>query len=105
MTDVKQHQMPMRHVVDNAEKAIQIAKDAEMAVRHAQLESNPNKLSAAMAEMEAAQHALTNAQRELVAQDDERFHQQLTQVEEQVTAALHSLDAIAANTQQPKQVR
>ncbi|WP_159885120.1 hypothetical protein [Paenibacillus puerhi] len=105
MTDVKQHQMPQRHVIDNAEKAIQIAKDAEMAVRHAQLESNPHKLAAALAELEAAQHALGKAESQMLAQDHEHYGQQLVQVQDQLEQAQQSLDVTASNTQQPKQVR
>lgn len=105
MTEVNQHQMPLRHVIDNAEKAIQVAKDAEMAVRHAQLESNPHKLQAAMAEMEAAQHALHKAQSQLAAKDNDHHHQELVQVQDQLTQAMQSADVTASNTQQPKQVR
>lgn len=105
MTEVNQHQMPLRHVIDNAEKAIQIAKDAEMAVRHAQLDSDPHKLRAAQAELAAAQRALEKAQSQLDASDNEHQHQQLVQVEDQLNQALQSLDVTASNLQQPKQVR
>ncbi|MEK8132187.1 hypothetical protein WMW72_30240 [Paenibacillus filicis] len=105
MTDVKQHQMPLKHVVDNAEKAIQIAKDAEMAVQHAQLESNPHKLAAALAELEAAQHALGKAASQLDAQDHEHYGQELVQVQDQLNEAQQSLDVTASNTHLPKQVR
>ncbi|SDE37149.1 hypothetical protein SAMN02799630_05279 [Paenibacillus sp. UNCCL117] len=105
MTDVKQHQMPQRHVIDNAEKAIQVAKDAEMAVRHAQLESNPHKLAAALAELEAAQHALGKADSQLEARDQGHLAQELVQVRDQLTQAQQSLDVTASNTQQPRQMR
>ena len=106
MTQVNQHQMPLRHVIDNAEKALQIAKDAEMAVRHAQLESNPHQLQAAIAEMEGAQRALQKAQSQMEAHlDDKREHQELVQVQDQLNQALQSIDVVASNTQQPKQVR
>ncbi|CAG7646329.1 hypothetical protein ACFQI7_23590 [Paenibacillus allorhizosphaerae] len=106
MTQVNQHQMPLRHVIDNAEKALQIAKDAEMAVRHAQLESDPHKLQAAIAEMETAQHTLQKAHSQMEAHlDDKREHQELVQVQEQLNQALQSIDVVASNTQQPKQVR
>lgn len=105
MTQVNQHQMPIRHVIDNAEKAMQIAKDAEMAVRHAQLQSDPHKLSAAIAEMEGAQRALDKAQSQMEAQDHEHHHQELAQVQHQLNQALQSLDVVASNTEQPRQVR
>lgn len=105
MTEVEQHQMPLRHVIDNAEKAIQIAKDAEMAVRHAQIDSDPHKLSAALAELETAQRMLQKAQSQLHAKDTESHHQELTQVENDLTQSLQSMEATASNTQQPKQIR
>lgn len=106
MTQINQHQMPLRHVIDNAEKALQIAKDAEMAVRHAQLDSDPHKLRAAIAEMETAQHTLQKAQSQMQAHwDDKRPHQELLQVQEQLDQALQSIDVVASNTQQPRQIR
>ncbi|MCP3774291.1 hypothetical protein NLX71_13395 [Paenibacillus sp. MZ04-78.2] len=105
MTQVNQHQMPIRHVIDNAEKAIQVAKDAEMAVRHAQLQSDPHKLSAALAEMESAQQALAKAQSQMAAQDHEHHGQELVQVQDQLNQTQQSLDVVASNTEQPKQVR
>ncbi|TVY06861.1 hypothetical protein [Paenibacillus cremeus] len=106
MTQTNQHQMPSRHVIDNAEKAIQVAKDAEMAVRHAQIESNPHKLQAAMAELEAAQHAVAKAQSQMNAHwDDNRPHQELVQVQDDLNQAQQSLEITASNSMQPKQVR
>ncbi|MGG1599372.1 hypothetical protein [Paenibacillus naphthalenovorans] len=105
MTQVNQHQMPIRHVIDNAEKAMQNAKDAEMAVRHAQLQSDPHKLSFAIGEMKAAQHLLEQAQSQIDAQDHGHHHQELAQVQHQLEQALQSLDEVASNTEQPKQIR
>ncbi|MCZ8515540.1 hypothetical protein O9H85_24660 [Paenibacillus filicis] len=105
MTEVNQHQMPLRHVIDNAEKAMQIAKDAEMAVRHAQVQSDPNQLRAALAELEAAQHALHKAQSQLDAKDNDHHHLELTQVQDQLGQMQQSVDVVDSNTQQPKQVR
>lgn len=105
MTEVNQHQTPLKHVVDNAEKAIQIAKDAEMAVRHAQLESDPQRLATAIAQMQTAQRELEKVQSQLDAKDNEHQHQQLIQVQDQLNQALQSADITASNTEQPKQVR
>lgn len=108
MTEVNQHQMPLRHVVDNAEKAIQVAKDAEMAVRHAQLESNPKKLASSIHQLETAQRAVQQAQSQLDAQISEHHHQhkqELEQVQEQLTQSMQSLEVVGANSEQPKQVR
>ncbi|MCS7464927.1 hypothetical protein N0M98_33125 [Paenibacillus doosanensis] len=108
MTEVNQHQMPLRHVIDNAEKAIQVAKDAEMAVRHAQLESNPNKLASAVAQLETAQRAVQQAQSQIDAQLGFHHHQheqELKQVQEQLNQSLQSVEIVGDNTQQPKQMR
>ncbi|AFC27798.1 hypothetical protein PM3016_850 [Paenibacillus mucilaginosus 3016] len=107
MTEVNQHQMPNRHVIDNVEKAIQVAKDAEMAVRHAQLESNPQKLRTALAQLETAQHALGNAQAQLKLNSRDREHhgQEFVQVQNELTQSEQSLDITSQNTELPKQVR
>lgn len=108
MTEVNQHQMPLRHVVDNAEKAIQVAKDAEMAVRHAQLESNPRKLATAIQQLETAQRAVEQAQSQIDAQIGMHHHQheqELKQIQEQLTQSLQTVEIVGANTLQPKQVR
>lgn len=105
MTEVNQHQMPNRHVIDNVEKAIQVAKDAEMAVRHAQLESNPQKLRTALAQLETAQHALGNAQSQLNSRDHEHHGQEFVQVQNDLTQSEQSLDITSSNTELPKQVR
>jgi exonuclease VII small subunit len=105
MTEVNQHQMPLRHVIDNAEKAIQIANDAEMAVRHAQLESNPRKLASSVQQLETAQRAVQQAQSQISEQEFESNRQVLQQVQEQLTQAQQSMDVVSSNTEQPKQVR
>ncbi|MCZ8523539.1 MULTISPECIES: hypothetical protein [Paenibacillus] len=105
MTEVNQHQMPSRHVIDNVEKAIQAATDAEMAVRHAQLDSDPQKLRTALAQMETAQHALDNAQAQLNSRDQEHHGQEFVQVQNDLTQSAQSLDVTASNTELPKQVR
>src|SRR5689334_8966659 len=100
--------MPLRHVVDNAEKAIQVAKDAEMAVRHAQQESNPRKLATAIQQLETAQRAVEQAQSQLDAQISEHHHQheqELKQVQEQLTQAMQTVEITNANTLQPRQMR
>ncbi|WP_019537133.1 hypothetical protein [Paenibacillus ginsengihumi] len=105
MTEVNQHQMPLRHVIDNAEKAIQIARDAEMAVRHAQLESNPREFAGAAAQLETARRELEKAQSQMEANDDEHHHQEMAQVQDQLTQAMQSLEAVSANMEQPRQMR
>lgn len=105
MTDSNQHQMRLEHVIDNAEKAIQIAKDAEMAVRHAQLESNPKKFASAVQQLQTAQRTLEQAQSQISAHDTDPIHQQLVQVQDQLTQAIQSVEIVSGNTEQPKQVR
>lgn len=105
MAETNEHQMPIRHVVDNAEKAIQVAKDAEMAVRHAQIDSNPREFAKAAAQFQTAQRELEHAASQLEAKDDKHYHQQLSQSIDQVEQAQQSLDAVSENMEQPKQVR
>lgn len=104
MTEVQQHQMPLRRVIDNAEKAIQIATDAEMAVRHAQLDSDPNKLHSAMAQLQTAQRNLQEAQSQIDSQDNEGL-QELVQIKQQLRNSMSSIEMTSLGTEQPKQMR
>ncbi|WP_284644144.1 hypothetical protein [Paenibacillus silviterrae] len=104
MTDVKQHQMPLRHVIDNAEKAIQVATDAEMAVRHAQLDSNPQQLQSAIAQLETAKRNLEQAHSQIEAQDNEGL-QELVQIKQQMENSMQSIEMVSLGTEQPKQIR
>ncbi|TDF94067.1 hypothetical protein [Paenibacillus piri] len=105
MTNVNQHQMPLQHVIDNAEKAIQAAQDAEMAVRQAQLDSNPQKLASSIQQLETAQRAVAQARSQLDAHRNDANGQELQQVQEQLTQASQTMDIVDGNTLQPKQVR
>lgn len=104
MTDVKQHQMPLRHVIDNAEKAIKIATDAEMAVRHAQLESDPHKLQSAIAQLETARRNLEQAHSQIEAQDNEGL-QELQQIKEQMRNSAQSIEMVSLGTEQPRRIK
>ncbi|MCR8635244.1 MULTISPECIES: hypothetical protein [Paenibacillus] len=105
MTNVNHHQVPLQHIIDDAEKAIQVAEDAEMAVRHAQLESNPEKLASSIQKLETAQRAVQQAQSELNSHLNDSNRQELLQVQEQLTQASQSMDIVSGNTHQPKQIR
>jgi hypothetical protein len=105
MTNVNQHQMPLRRAIDGAEEVIQSVDDAEIALRQAQLESNPDKLAGAIQQLETAQRAVQKSQGELDAHHNDSNHQELQPIQEQLTQASESIDVASSNTHQPKQVR
>ncbi|TBL71035.1 hypothetical protein [Paenibacillus thalictri] len=105
MTQEQQHQMPERHAIDNAEKAISMAQYAEQEIERAREASDPHKLQAALGKLQTAQREVREAQEQLSAQEDGHHHQELVQVEEQTVSALQNIDSAEDESLQPKQVR
>jgi hypothetical protein len=105
MTQEQQHQMPQRHAIDNAERAIQMVKYAEEELKQARDEGDPQKLQQATAKLTTAQHMARDAQKQLLDQDNDHQHQQLLQTEQSLHQALQDVDIAIAAAEQPKQVR
>ncbi|WP_248930032.1 hypothetical protein [Paenibacillus hamazuiensis] len=105
MTQEEQHQMRERHGVDNAEKAIQMVKYAEMEVKQAREKSDPKRLQSALGKLQNAQHMADDAQAQLEEFDNLHHHQELEQVQQQTHQSLQDAGIALEEALQPKQVR
>lgn len=105
MAEVDQHQQPLMHAVDRAEKAITFAQDARWALEKAQTAADPQGIQSAHGRLLQAEKEVEDATEQLRHHDTESHHQQLLQTLTQLRQASQNIDIATEAYQTPKQVR
>ncbi len=105
MVEPNQHQQFfLTHAFENAQEAIESAKQAQQAVLEAQHNADPNEMRVARDQLEFALHRVEEAQNQLLAQDPVH-DQQSAPLRNELVQALQEIQGLETATRQPKQVR
>lgn len=105
MVQAEQHQEPVRHAVEAAERAILNAQNAEYHLQAALSNANPDLIQSAQSELEQAKRQVADARAQLRTFDNEVYAQQIKQTLQQLEQSGQDLFFNEKKADMPKQVR
>jgi uncharacterized phage infection (PIP) family protein YhgE len=105
MTEVQQHQEPVRHAQEAAEQAILLAQKAEYHLQSAVTKAEPQSIQSSQAAIIQAITQVKDAQKQLQTFNNEQYGQQIKQTMQQLDQSLQDLEQNRDQVHTPKQIR
>lgn len=105
MTQVRQHQQPMKNAIERAENAITFAQEARFALEQAQVVAEPLGIQTAHSRLLQAEREVADAMSQLEAHHTESQHQSLIQTLTNLRQAAQDIDIATEAYQTPRQMR
>jgi cellobiose-specific phosphotransferase system component IIB len=105
MTDVRQHQEPVRHAQEAAEQAILLAQKAEHNLQASVTTADPQSIHSAQAAVVQAITQVEEAHNQLQTFDNEATGPQIEQTLEQLDQSLQDLEQNRDKVHTPRQIR
>lgn len=105
MVETQQHQEPIRHAQDAAEKAILIADKAKHGLHAAIIQADPQSIHAAQDAIRQALNQVLDARTQLETYNNASYGQQIKQTLQQLDQSQQELQDDTNQFQFPKQIR